>query len=65
MEHLGGRVGEEAEGEFVLGAEAGVGLGAVLAHAYYVVAGGGQFGVVVAEGAVRHEVSDFEHMGVI
>ena len=51
LQHLGGRVGEQAEGEFVLGAEAGVRLGAVLAYTHHVVTGGGQFGIIVPERA--------------
>ena len=50
MEHFGGGVGEEAEGEFVLGAEAAMRLGGVLAHAHNVVAGGGQLRIIIPEG---------------
>ena len=39
LEHLRRRVGEQPEGEFVLGTEAGVGFDGVLAHAHHVVAG--------------------------
>ena len=51
LEHFGGGVGEQAEGEFVPGAEAGMGFRAVLADPNDVVAGGGQRGVIVPETA--------------
>ena len=51
LQHLGRRVGEEAEWQLVFGAEAAVGFGAVLAYAHHVVAGLGQSGIVVPERA--------------
>lgn len=39
LEHLGGGIREQPEGEFVLGAEAGVGLGRVFAHPHHIIPG--------------------------
>ncbi len=51
LQHLGRGVGEQAERQLVFGAEARMGLGAVLADADDVVAGGRELRVVVPEGA--------------
>ena len=50
LEHFGGGVREQAEGELEFGLEARMRSGAVLAHAHHVEAGGCQGGVIVPEG---------------
>lgn len=51
LKHLSGGIGKKREGEGVLGAEARVRLGAVLAHAYNVVSRLRESGVIVPERA--------------
>ena len=51
LEHFRGGVREQAERQFVFGAEAAMRFGAVLAHAHDVVTGFRQGGVIVPEGA--------------